>query len=194
VFLKFISKFPSLVLLGVCLLVATLFTQEAKADALYDFGCSAGACTGTVTGSFPDFSTTASGILGLSGGQIVPSAPFDTGATFTLFFDTTAGTISLVEDDGDQLLGTITGVSLGTSSDPGTTNIDLTATWYSIPADMLGVAGSTPTSSVITITNSGQAFSVDIPITTPEPAVPALLGAGLAALGLVRKRKAVALT
>jgi hypothetical protein len=166
-----------LLLIGLGLLVATLFAPGAKADSL-DFACGAGSCTGTVVASGGNFSSTGIGL----------ASNFETDP-FNLMFDTSTSSIQLVEltDPADVFTGTITGFS--SSSGSGFTNVDLSAYWTSLPADVNGIVGVTPFTFILSMANAGQAFSVDVPISTPEPSALVLLGVGVVSLGLLLKFK-----
>ena len=176
-----------MLLIGMCLLVALLFTQPATADTL-DFSCGSGTCTGVVVQNGSNYSSTGIGLT-----SNFESDPF------SLVFDTsmmgTSGSIQLFETENNvsfaDFAGTITGFSATTSGN--LTLLNLSANWFPLPTDVNGTAGQTPFSSVITVAVGDptlSAFSVDVPITTPEPAAPVLFAAGLAGLGLLLKRKA----
>ena len=180
VYLRVFDGVSRLLVIGLTLLVGTLFAQAAKADTI-DFACGgAQACTGTVTQSGLNYSSTGIGV----------TASFENDP-FTLVFDTGAGTISILENGTTEFVGTLTGVSSSTSG--GLTTLDLGVYWTTVPSDVDGTDGITPfpSGSVVSIAITGDALSVDVPIITPEPAAPVLLSAGLAALGLMLKRRAV---
>lgn len=171
---------PRIFLAGLAFLVLALFSPSAKADTI-DFGCGgAQQCTGTVLQSGSNYSSTGIGV----------SASYDPTDSFTLLFDTSNNTISIDENGGpDQFVGTITNLSI--SSTGGFTTLDMGVDWNTVPSS-LGNWGLTPfpSGSVVSISISGSALSVDIPIATPEPGVLVLLSAGMVALGLMLKRKA----
>lgn len=181
----------TLVLSGILILaVFALASSPAKADNI-DFGCSGGACSGTVVsfGTSPvNYSTTGiTGIGGISPGITIAG---ESGDTFSLVFDTSTNSIQILENGVVDFAGTITSVSQ-VSPTPGVINLQLLVTWTTIPGDVSGNTGVTPTSSVISIQTSAgstsfSAFSVDVPIFTssvPEPSSLLLLGAGLLLLG-----------
>lgn len=179
-----------MLLIGLSLLVAMLFTQPALADTL-DFSCGAGTCTGTVVQNGSNFSSSGIGLAGS-----FESDPF------SLVFDTsqlgTSGSIELLETESNltsvDFVGTITGFTSSTSG--GLTLLNLSAVWFPLPSDVTGPSGYTPFSSVITLAVGDptlSAYSVDVPIQTPEPAVPVLSCAGLLGIGLLLKRKGVTL-
>ena len=177
-------------LVGLGLLVATLFAQGAKADSL-DFSCGgAGGCTGTVVASGGNYSS--AGISNVTGGFTGGGTFEAPGDTFTLTFDTATGAITIAEvgDPNDKFVGTITGWSA--SPFGAYTQILASANWSTIPSDVNGNQGVTPTSFILDLTSGGQAVSVDVPITTssvPEPSALLLLAAGLVSLGLLLKVK-----
>jgi hypothetical protein len=168
-----VSKRPLLIGLG--LLVAALFAQGAKADTI-DFSCGSGSCTGTVVANGGNFSTAGIGLA-----SSFESDPF------SLVFNTATGVIQLVENGTDAFSGTITGFS--SLSGAGFSEVALAANWTTIPTDVGGSTGLTPFSFVISLSSTGQAYSVDIPISTPEPSTLMLLGAGLVGLVLFVKFK-----
>jgi hypothetical protein len=188
-----------LIVLG--LLVATLFAPTAKADGIYlDFACSGvTACgqnqtggQGTVTASGGNFSTT--GITVTEGSGFYPA-----GSLFTLTFDTSTSMISIIGQgslSGEVFNGMIT--NLQTLTGNSTTDINFTAIWPTIPADvqsLFNTTGGWDSGFTIFLSTSGTANSVDVTITpAPEPAAPVLLSAGLLGLGLLLKRRAFSLT
>jgi hypothetical protein len=179
-----------MLLIALALLVGMLYTQPATADTL-DFSCGAGTCTGTVVQSGSNFSSSGIGL----------AASFESDP-FSLVFDTSqlgnSGSIELLETENNvtfvDFVGTITGF---TSSASGSlTLLNLSANWFPLPSDVTGPDGYTPFSSVITLSVGDPtlaAYSVDVPIQTPEPAVPVLSCAGLLGLGLLLKRKGAVL-
>ena len=178
--MRVLSVVPRVVFAGLAFLLVTLFAQAARADTI-DFACGGSqGCTGTVVQSGSDFSSTG---IGVSGSY--DSDPF------TLTFDSTSGAIAITDTVGpDEFIGTIT--SFASTSNGGLTTLDLGVDWTTVPA-ALGTYGVTPdpAGSVVSISINGSALSVDIPIiTTPEPAVPLLLSAGMIALGLMFRRRA----
>ncbi len=167
----------TLVLSSILILAVFAFASSpAKADSI-DFACGgSNACTGTVVAG-ASFSST--GIGGLT-----TNIPGEGSDAFTLVFDTSTGSIQILENGVVDFAGTITSVT--PSSSGGLTSLNLVANWTTIPGDVGGNTGTTPLSSVISITSSGSAFSVDVPIltsTVPEPSSLLLLGAGLLLLG-----------
>ena len=179
------------------LLVATLFSQTAKADGIYlDFACSGvGACgqnqtggLGTVTASGGNFST--AGITLSEGSGFYPA-----GSLFTLTFDTSTNMISIIGQgslSGEIFNGMIT--TFQPLAGNSTTDINFAAVWPTIPADvqaLFNTTGGWDTGFTIFLSDTGSVSSADITITpAPEPVAPVLLSAGLLGLGLLLKRKA----
>ena len=153
-------------------------SSPAKADQLVDFSCGSGSCTGTVVPSGANFSSTG---IGVTPGTTISEVAGD---TFSLIFDTSSGSIQVLENEGSGFVldfgGTITNFT--SSSLSGLTDLNLSVNWTTIPGDVSGTTGTTPFSSVISIVSNGSAYSVDVPISTttvPEPSSILLLGAGL---------------
>ena len=175
-----------MLLIGLGMLAITLFTQPILADTI-DFSCGAGTCTGTVVQTGTDYSSTG---IGLSSN--LENDPF------TLIFDTSQignlGSIQIQENGVTDFVGTIT--SFTASSSGSLTDLNLAANWNVLPADANNPSGETPFSTVITLSVGDptlDAYSVDVPMITPEPAVPVLLTGSLLALGFLLKRKAAVL-
>lgn len=174
--------------LAAAILVGAAFcVVPAKADQLIDFSCGSGTCSGTVTASGGNFSTTGIGVT-----SNIASEPGTD--TFSLVFDTSNGTIHIDENSGSGLVADFVGtISQVTSSSCGPfTCIQLGVNWTTIPGDVSGSSGTTPfpAGSVVDITTNGNAFSVDIPVSTvPEPSAVILLAAGLMGLALHLKFK-----
>jgi PEP-CTERM motif len=182
-------------LASLSVLMLTVAAQTAKADNVVDFYCTPATCsslpgTGTVTQSGPNYSTTGITVMNDSGPDSGSSTPFD------LAFNTATGTISITGTgalSGETLVGTI--MSGWSGSGNTTTDLSFAANWGTLPADFaafLGTPTGTDTGSVIYLTSTGSAESVDVLITptpAPEPASLLLLGAGLLVLAGMSRRK-----
>lgn len=177
---------PRVLLAVLGILALALSAQSAKADTI-DFACGgAFACTGTVIESGPYYSSMGIGVTA----SYSPDP-------FTLVFDTSNNSISIVDTIGtDQFIGTIVGlvVTPGMVDDISVITLDFGVDWTTV-APSTGTWGVTvpPSGSVVSISIDGGALdasSVDVPVITPEPAVPAMLSAGMLAIALFRKRKA----
>ena len=187
-----ISVWRSLPLVAV-VFALPLFSPSAKADAAL-FSCvTPTACNGTVTATYSNSTTlSAASTSGLT--VLDNTGPVDdVGHTFTLAFNTTAGTASLTESglgsDGSTISGTIIGATgsqvVGSST---TDTISMTVNWTTLPADFASfIGGSTGTGGItnITITANGassgpaQFANASIVGATPEPASYLLMGTGM---------------
>jgi hypothetical protein len=177
--------------------VALFAASSAEANPSYTSGSFAfGANTGvttdvTTTTSFPDVTSISLGSLGGDFASIAPPASLGTGpidftsATSFDFSDAglgsfAASSVSSLGTTGSSATWQVKGIfTLGTdwSNDGGTLNA--TETWA---LSQTGGAGSV-------ISMSGTFNSPPVVTKTPEPATLALVGAGLAGLGALRRRK-----
>jgi hypothetical protein len=174
----------------VVLLSLLLTAPGVVAQTNVDFFCALGGsstCTGTVTQSGVNFSSTGISVFNDSG-------PFNAAVPFMLAFNTATNTISIDGTgiySGVNLIGNILSFSI---SGTGTTkDFSLVAGWPTLPAVVQTQLGS-PTGQdsgfVIYLTGTGAAQSVDVIITpTPEPASMFLVGTGLLAIGGLLRRK-----
>jgi len=161
-----------------------------------DFNCagkgSADPCTGTITKSGSNYSTTGINVYDDSG-------PYKDTVPFHLIFNTQTGSISIDGTGiykGQNLLGDITSWSVGNGSN--STDLSFVAVWPTLPPLVQKFLGSKTgldsgfviTSSLVTSRKAGSAASGDVLIEpTPEPASLALFGSGLLAIGGVLRRK-----
>ncbi len=174
----------------VCVLFLGAFVASARADSL-DFTCGLGGCGGTVTfATSGSFVTSASAsnitnVVQILGGNFL-------GESFTLAFDTGAGTISLTGNSGDTLSGTFSGFGFS-----GCTTLECAiaagATWNSLSSGVQTALGTTTGLDIALVgwsRSNGAADSVDISVlAVPEPSSLALLGSGLLAIGGILRRR-----
>jgi hypothetical protein len=178
-----------------CTAPMLLTATAAWADSI-DFTCNLGPteqCTGTITRSGSNYSTTGISIYNDSG-------PYSVTVPFTLSFDTSTGAISIdgtAVDPGENLVGHI--ISFSAANGNSTTDLSFTTVWPTLPPvvqTFLGTktgvdSGFVITSSLVT-TGGGSAASADIVIapgtSIPEPDSLTLFGFGLLAIGEVLRR------
>jgi len=185
-------------LLG-CLSIAVLglalgvFVPDARATQL-DFGCNSSTCTGTVSVSGGDYSSTG---IGLSYSDSTGPTGYPGSSSWSLVFDTTAKTISLTNVGLSQ---TLSGVIEAFTVTPGTgdSTLALQVFWNVLPSSVQiffgGETSATDLTSVLYLVNStstnGDANSVGLTMfPTPEPTSLILLGSGLLALGASLRKK-----